>query len=453
MQSILPDTRHSFEGMDPSHTPQPHRSSAVTTASVLSVDIGFIFESSQHHSDASFTCDTTGITLLSDRKRQRSDDEDSDIDDSRMSKINMKPDILTFYRTPGAFKFCRRTSNEPAIDYFHTSNRGSPLPENVVIEILSFLNKRDLCNAMASCRLLYSAGSHCKTWEYMDLFNRTVFNHSLTSFLNRRLKVLRMADTNVENWPYRSFTPCVSLEYPLLLTHLDLSRAVFSDRSLLTSIMSGCTLLQALSMEGQDLRPDAVVICSAIGQNRGLTHLDLSMTLGIDASAVRLICHGCTKIEHLNLSWSSLDQEAIITICSNLSSTVTNLNLAGSFNKSSLNDKAVESLVANCFNLKELDLSDNINVTERGLQIINCLPHLESLSLNRCYGIPPMNFLTCGHLVALNVFGCITDSGLAALKNGLPDTEVNESVFNYIAKPTIPPAVTSIWGQRTKDFY
>ncbi|KAJ1369532.1 hypothetical protein KIN20_031016 [Parelaphostrongylus tenuis] len=53
---------------------------------------------------------------------------------------------------------------------------------------------------------MYSAGSRCKTWEYMDLFNRTVFNHSLISFLNRRLKVLRMADTNVEMWPYRSVT-------------------------------------------------------------------------------------------------------------------------------------------------------------------------------------------------------------------------------------------------------
>ncbi|KAJ1369533.1 hypothetical protein KIN20_031017 [Parelaphostrongylus tenuis] len=60
---------------------------------------------------------------------------------------------------------------------------------------------------------------------------------------------------------------------------------------------------------------------------------------------------------------------------------------------------------------------------------------------------------TCGHLVELNVFGCITESGLSALKNGLPDTQVNESVFNYIAKPTVPPAVTSIWGKRTKDFY
>ncbi|VDO89015.1 unnamed protein product [Haemonchus placei] len=212
-------------------------------------------------------------------------------------------------------------------------------------------------------------------------------------------------------------------------------------------------LLQALSMEGQDMGQDAPTICFAISCNPALTRLDLSMTMGINAACARLISKGCVILQHFNLSWSSLDQEAVLAFCSNLPSTVTRLNMAGTLNKSALDDNAVERLTASCPNLKELDLSDNIVVTERGLQALNSLPQLESLSLNRCYGIPPMNFLLCGHLCVLNVFGCITDSGLIALRNGLADTEVNGNVFNYIAKPTVPPAVTSIWGQRTKDFY
>ncbi|EYC04205.1 hypothetical protein Y032_0089g2280 [Ancylostoma ceylanicum] len=397
-----------------------------------------------------------GFTSLNERKRHRDEPMDVDsINKSAMlhSLIRMKPDILTFYRTPGAFKFCRRVSSGPSTDYFHTSNRGAPLPENVVVEILSYLNKRDLCNAMATCRLLYSSGSRCKTWEHVDLFNRTVFNHSLICFLNRRLKVMRMADTNVELWPYSSSVPSISLEYPLMLTHLDLSRAVFADRSLLVSIMKGCSRLQALSMEGQDLGEDALEICTSIGRNHSLTRVDLSMTVGITAKAALEICLGCKIVQHLNLSWSSLDQQTVLVFCSNLPDSVTRLNMAGSLNKSSLDDEAIERLVICCPNIKELDLSDNVNVTERGLHCIISLHQLESLSLNRCYGIQPMNFLMCGHLYALNVFGCITDSGLAALKNSLSETEVNGAVFNYIAKPTVPPAVTSIWGQRTKDSY
>ncbi|RCN33397.1 F-box domain protein [Ancylostoma caninum] len=384
-----------------------------------------------------------GFTSLNERKRHRDSSEAMDVDS--INKIRMKPDILTFYRTPGAFKFCRRVSSGPSTDYFHTSNRGGPLPENVVVEILSYLNKRDLCNAMATCRLLYSSGSRCRTWEHVDLFNRTVFNHSLICFLNRRLKIMRMADTNVENWPYGSSVPSISLEYPLMLTHLDLSRAVFADRSLLVNIMKGCTRLQALSMEGQDMGEDALEICTSIGRNHSLTRLDLSMTVGITAKAAQEICLGCTIVQHLNLSWSSLDQQTVLVFCSNLPDSVTRLNMAGSLNKSSLDDEAIERLVICCPNIKELDLSDNVNITERGLQFLISLHQLESLSLNRCYGIQPMNFLMCGHLYALNVFGCITDSGLAALKNGLSETEVNGAVFNYIAKPTVPPAVTSIW--------
>ncbi|WKX93877.1 hypothetical protein Q1695_011274 [Nippostrongylus brasiliensis] len=407
--------------------------------------------SQQNEDDGQYTEGT--FTILNERKRLRDEKEDMDIDDAGLCKIRMKPDILSFFRTPGAFKFCRRVSSGPLIDHFHASNRGSPLPQNVVIDILSFLNKRDLCNAMATCRLLYMAGSRCRNWEQVDLFNRTVYDHTLISFLNRRLKVMRMADTNVERWPYHSTIPLISLEYPLMLTHLDLSRAVFTDRGLLVKILQGCRSLQALSMEGQDMGDDALAICSAIGQNYSLTRLDLSMTVGITADGAQLICQGCPIIQHLNLSWSSLDSRAIAVFCSSLPYSVTRLNLAGSLDKSAMDDVAVEKLVTRCPNLKELDLSDNINITDKGLLLLMTLPQLESLSLNRCYGIPPMNFLMCGQLYFLNVFGCITDSGLVALKNGLVETEVNSTVFNYIAKPTVPPAVTSIWGQRTKDIY
>lgn len=443
------DAHQPLDMMDSSEQ-QPHSSGTSTLArSEALPDSTPTPESTQHHADLSPISDI-GLRLLSEVSDSM---RSSEFDDSTMSRVCMNPDVLAFYRTPGVFKLYRRSSNGPVIDYFHSCNRGGPIPENVVIEILSFLNKRDLCNAMASCRLMYLAGLRCKTWEYVDLFNRTVFNDALISFLNRRLKVMRLADTNIEKCPYSSLPQCISLEYPLLLTHLDLSRAVFSEKSLLTMIMVGCTLLQALSMEGQDLRFDATTICRAIAQNTELTHLDLSMTLGIEATSAQLICLGCTKIQHLNLSWSSLDYDTIMEFCSNLPDSVTRLNLAGSLNKSCLDDEAVERIVVNCQDLMELDLSDNINITEKGLLFINSLPHLESLSLNRCYGIPPTNYLSCGHLYALNVFGCITDSGLSALKSELVDTKVNESVFNYIAKPTVPPAVTSIWGQRTKDFY
>ncbi|VDO08486.1 unnamed protein product [Haemonchus placei] len=54
------------------------------------------------------------MTITNERKRLRDYNDTMDIDDG-ISKIRMKPDILTFYRTPGAFKFCRRISSGPPI--------------------------------------------------------------------------------------------------------------------------------------------------------------------------------------------------------------------------------------------------------------------------------------------------------------------------------------------------
>ncbi|KAK5972352.1 F-box domain-containing protein [Trichostrongylus colubriformis] len=189
-----------------------HRRSALSEIAFIP-DSVLTPESSQQQ-DEHYDCGTT-FTSTKERKRFRDDKDAMDIDDG-ISRIRMKPDILTFYRTPGAFKFCRRVSSGPPIDHFHTSNRGSPLPDNILIEILSFLNKRDLCNAMATCRLLYGAGSRCRTWEYMDLFNRTVFNHSLVCFLNRRLKVMRMADTNGHTSQFCTHRASATLRYRML---------------------------------------------------------------------------------------------------------------------------------------------------------------------------------------------------------------------------------------------
>uniref|UniRef100_A0A1I7W630 F-box domain-containing protein n=1 Tax=Heterorhabditis bacteriophora TaxID=37862 RepID=A0A1I7W630_HETBA len=158
-----------------------------------------------------------------------------------MVRIRMKPDIVSFYRTPGAFKFCRRINAGPTIDYFHECNRGKPLPEHIIRQVFSNLNRRDLISAMRTSKWLYTVGSACLNWEHVDLFNRTIMDYSLVALLNRRVKVIRMADTNVETSSLTYIFP--PLLCPLLVTHLDLSRAVFANPSLLITLLRGCDKL------------------------------------------------------------------------------------------------------------------------------------------------------------------------------------------------------------------
>ncbi|PAV55531.1 hypothetical protein WR25_03931 [Diploscapter pachys] len=104
-----------------------------------------------------------------------------------------------------------------------------------------------------------------------------------------------------------------------------------------------------------------------------------------------------------------------------------------------------------CPNLFSLDLSDNTALNDAGLRcIMTNLICLRELSLNRCYNVPPMLYLNCGYLRSLNVIGCTAEQGEIVLKDALRQTKVNSSPFNFTAKPTPPPAVTSIWGRSTK---
>ncbi|KAK6055656.1 hypothetical protein COOONC_06837 [Cooperia oncophora] len=101
-----------------------HRRSALSEIPIIPESV-LTPESSQQ--DERYACEST-FTSTNERKRLRDDKDTMDIDDG-ISKIRMKPDILTFYRTPGAFKFCRRISSGPPIVVFYSNgNFFRPFP-------------------------------------------------------------------------------------------------------------------------------------------------------------------------------------------------------------------------------------------------------------------------------------------------------------------------------------
>lgn len=51
----------------------------------------------------------------------------------------------------------------------------------------------------------------------------------------------------------------------------------------------------------------------------------------------------------------------------------------------------------------------------------------------------------------LDVFGLLTDAGLANLEKAVKSIEVNKFMHSSVARPTVTPRRTSIWGIRTRD--
>ena len=81
------------------------------------------------------------------------------------------------------------------------------------------------------------------------------------------------------------------------------------------------------------------------------------------------------------------------------------INLAGTLNKTAIDDQGIllstyplthpvdiHLLATKCPYLEEVDLSDNLSVTEQTIGHLLELP-LQYLSLNRCYNIEPQTYL------------------------------------------------------------
>ena len=136
----------------------------------------------------------------------------------------------------------------------------------------------------------------------MNLGNQHVDELSIHSLLDRRIKVLRMAETHVNLNVLFPFIACwiwqIQQAPPLLfgydfvnapicrLTHLDLSQATFPNRQVLCNILSRCKNLevgiqshtknehfQALSLENCELVDEE--ICREVSKNSNLRYLDL----------------------------------------------------------------------------------------------------------------------------------------------------------------------------------
>ena len=104
------------------------------------------------------------------------------------------------------------------------------------------------------------------------------------------------------------------------------------------------------------------------------------------------ILSGCRQLTELNLGWTHLGEETLRANCGLFSPTLKRLNLSG--NRETLQDSHVETILNNCPNLRELDISDSSKISSAIVySLVEKLHHIESLSTSRCYAITPSTYL------------------------------------------------------------
>uniref|UniRef100_A0A915EGM7 F-box domain-containing protein n=2 Tax=Ditylenchus dipsaci TaxID=166011 RepID=A0A915EGM7_9BILA len=278
-------------------------------------------------------------------------------------------------------------------------------PVNVIYRIFSYLNKRDLVSLMMTCKDLQTLERRVLSGS-SSISSEEHYRNSLHAILDRKIKVLLKSDTDDSEFSSWCSPPPV---IRCSLSHLDLSYAKFSKPAILDDFLERCHNL--------------------IG------------------SRWRHFYRRQNMLVELNIGWADFSNETISIACGLFPPSLEKLSFSGTRDLSEMNDWNVKRICEDCSNLQELDLSDDTVITEKALEYINKLPRLKML------WIEPMSFLSLQNLKVLNVYGCLTEDGYDVLRNRLRSTGVNVSPFTCIAQPTVGESVSSIWGQRTRDWY
>ncbi|CAB3234754.1 unnamed protein product, partial [Arctia plantaginis] len=278
-------------------------------------------------------------------------------------------------------------------------------------------------------------------WQRLDLGSKTLAKDALGRILARKPVIVRLASSEIGEWHP------TTLPEPSRIQYLDLSMASV-DPQTLDNLLQSCPHLCKLSVESVQLSDNT---CELIGKCSKLETLNLTMAQGITAEGLSAILTGCPGLQSLNISWCNLDEAALNVLVAKLPQKLQRLNISGT---RIMSDATVEGVCARCPRLVELDVSDCGRLTARCAAALGALARLEHLATSRCYMLPPHALYKLGStpsLQYLDVWGMLQTQALSALRTALPHVQLNQFMFSAIARPTVGPRRTSIWGLRTRD--
>ena len=111
-------------------------------------------------------------------------------------------------------------------------------------------------------------------------------------------------------------------------------------------------MLKNLALEMCSLTDSA---CTAISLNPSLTVLHMGQVQGLSTLGISRILSSCTLLVELNLGWTGLSSQAVQAVVSLVQPTLRRLCLSG--NRDTLLDNHMDTLLASCPYLRELDVS------------------------------------------------------------------------------------------------
>ncbi|XP_061656801.1 S-phase kinase-associated protein 2 [Syngnathoides biaculeatus] len=320
------------------------------------------------------------------------------------------------------------------------------LPDELILRILFYLPLRDLLRTSVICRRWHRLAFDESLWNSVDLEGVTNMGPALHQVLKTGVRRLRCPRGFINDLQ-------ITATCTLKIAEIDLSSSIVTTPTL-ERIFCQCNLLECASLEGLQLSDNIV---NGLAQNLQLRQLNLSGCFNFSADSLAHMLQSCCRIEQLNISWCHFNGHHVKSIVSNVSSTVTHLNLSGYRDGLILDD--VKVLVKRCPGILTLDLSDSTQLLADCFPVLSELKHLLHLSLSRCYHIHIAALTdlrkTFPTLQYLDVFGLVNDSHLSSLRNESHGICINSLPFSAIARPT-PASISgtsgghSMWNKKNR---
>uniref|UniRef100_A0A8I3MXJ5 S-phase kinase associated protein 2 n=1 Tax=Canis lupus familiaris TaxID=9615 RepID=A0A8I3MXJ5_CANLF len=288
------------------------------------------------------------------------------------------------------------------------------LPDELLLGIFSCLCLPELLKVSSVCKRWYHLAFDESLWQTLDLTGRNLHPDVIGRLLSRGVVAFRCPRSFMDQ-------PLVEHFSSFRVQHMDLSNSVI-DVSTLHGILSQCSKLQNLSLEGLQLS-DPIV--NNLAQNSNLVRLNLSGCSGFSESALKTLLSSCSRLDELNLSWCyDFTEKHVQVAVAHVSETITQLNLSGYRKNLQRSGEPVQALAL--------------------IDLISSTLEIKSLFLSSELGEIPT-------LKTLQVFGIVPDGTLQLLKEALPHLQINGSHFTTIARPTTGNKKNQeIWGIRCR---
>ncbi|KAK8361398.1 hypothetical protein V6Z11_A03G038900 [Gossypium hirsutum] len=287
------------------------------------------------------------------------------------------------------------------------------LTEEIVCKILDHLHNDPFATKAFSltCKAFYFIESrHRRILKPLrpELLPRIFHRYPFVSHLDLSM-CPRVDDTTLN---------VISSTWKATLQSINLSRSRFFTNAGLSSLFVNCSGLVEVDLCNAMQLTD--LAASAIAEAKNLERLSLARCKSITDMGIGCIAVGCRKLRSLCLKWCLR-----------------------------VGDLGVELIALKCKQIRSLDLS-YLPITEKSLNSVLQLQHLEDLVLEGCHGIDDDGLSTldqsCKSLKMLNLSNCqnVTHTGLSSLINGTEQLQQIILAYGSSVSPKLPKVTSDL---------